>query len=112
MSQVNRRSVSFNPRNGSKRLCLTCARWEPSEPSQECAHPEIAILDVDDRYFTALQGLAEAAARSKIQHVTTLDGLASLVRTLEKSGSARVQAQHVKRSNVVSLRIAQSGVRV
>lgn len=108
MSQVKGRSVSVNPRNGSRRICLTCARWEPSDPSPECSHALIAILDVNDRDSAAVAGLAEAAARARIQHVGAVDGLALLVRTLERSGSARVQAQHVDQPNVVSLKVRQS----
>lgn len=110
MSQVNRRSVGINPRNGSRRICVSCARWEPAEPSPECSHPMVAILDVNDRDVAAVAGLAEAAARAKMQHVAAVDGLALLVRTLESSGSARVQAQHVGRANVVSLRKVRQSV--
>ena len=112
MAAVNRRSVAVNPRNGSRRICVSCARWEPVEPSSDCSHARVATLDVNDRDFQALQGLAEAAVRAKCQHDAAVAGLALVIQNLESSGTARVQAQHVERDNVVSLHLARASVRV
>ena len=107
-----KRSVAVNPRNGSRRICLACARWEPAQPSPECSHEKVATLDVNDRDFQALQGLAEAAVRAKCQHDAAVAGLALVIQGLESSGTARVQAQHVERDNVVSLHLRRASVRV
>ena len=72
----------------------------------------IVILDVNDRDFAAVAGLAEAAVKAKTQQIAAIGGLALFLESLQRSGSARVQAQHVERSNVVSLRRTRASVRV
>lgn len=105
-------SVAANPRNGSRRICLVCACWEPTSPSPECSHEKIALLDVNDREFAAVAGLAEAAERAKKQRESAVGALGLLVQRWESSGNARVQATHVDVDNVVSLHLRRASVRV
>lgn len=107
-----RRSVAENPRNGSRRICVSCARWEPVEPSPDCSHARIATLDVNDREFQALQGLAEAAVRARAQERGAMNAIELLVQRAENGGYAVVEPQHVQRDNVVSLKLRRASVRV
>lgn len=107
-----KRSVAVNPRNGSRRICLSCARWEPTQASPDCSHRKVATLDVNDREFQALQGLAEAAVRTKYQHNAAVEGLKLVLQGLESNGKARIQAQHVGMSNVVALRLLRAAGRL
>lgn len=100
------------PRNGSRRICLSCARWEPTGPSPECSHPEIAVLIVDDRDLSVLSGFAKAAERAERQRSIALGALRSFVQDHQSSGNAHVQPTHVQRDNVVSLKIRRASVRV
>ena len=106
-----KRSVESH-RNGSRRICLVCASWEPTAPTSKCSHPEIAILDVDDLDFSVLSGLAKAAERAERQKSVALGALRSFVQEYQSRGTARVQAQHVDAGNVVSLHLARASVRV
>jgi len=107
-----RRSVAENPRNGARRICRTCARWEPRAPSPECSHPSIVILHVDDLEFEVLAGLAESAARAERERSIALDALGLRLARAERGGNARVLPTHVERGNVVSLKIRRASVRV
>ena len=98
--------------NESRRICLVCACWDPTGPSAQCSHPEIAILNVDDLDMSVLSGFAKAAARAERQRNIALGALRSFVQDHESAGSARVQATHVDVQNVVSLKLRPSSVRV
>lgn len=107
-----RRSVAENPRNGSKRICLVCASWEPTSPTSKCSHPNVVTLHVDDLEFEVLSGLAEAAARAERERSIALGALGLRLARAERNGHARVQATHVDAGNVVSLKLRRASVRV
>lgn len=112
MAAVKGRSVAENPRNGRRRICLSCARWEPTAPSRGCSHPEIATLDVNDRDLSVLSGFAKAVDRADRQKIIALGALRSFVHEHQSSGNARVQPTHVDAGNVKSLIVRRASVRV
>lgn len=107
-----RRSVAENPRNGSRRICSSCARWEPDEPLPECSHPNVVMLNVDGLEWEVLSGLAEAVARAASEHKIALDALGLRLARAERSGTARVQATEINAGNVVSLKLRRASVRL
>ena len=100
--------VLANPRGEHTRICLTCARWGASEPTNDCSHPRVLEVEASRaKDLGAVSGLAEAAARAREHLLTALGALDLAAERLRREGHARIETPPLGGrgpSNVVPLR--------
>lgn len=108
MQPTNARAAPMrNPRNGSTRLCLNCASWDPIRPAPDCAHLETADLSQasPDR-VSMLEAVAEGVARDRARLRIGLDAIKGHAANMAAIGQATIGAppMFAAPSNVRTLR--------
>ena len=84
------KEVVADKRQGRDTLCLSCARWLPSEHAIDCAHEEVAKLSASDIDTSVVTGFASAAVKHAECHTLSIEALRNFVDKLVDEGTAEV----------------------